>query len=210
MATRNGTVTRWLQAWRRGDSSAPDRALQLMYDELHHRAAGYLRRERRDHTLTPTALVHEAYLRLAGQRDVAWQNRSQFHALASQSMRRILVDHARARLAAKRPSPHLRLDIDDQGLGDRLSTPGQPHVEVLAVDRALHELARVDARQAQIVELRYFGGLSEQETADAMQISRSTVSREWQMARAWLYRHFGGGFGEPTAIPRRGTRHDGW
>jgi len=157
--------------------------MPLVYRELRHRAAAYLRRERADHTLQPTALVHEAYLRLLGQQRVVWQNRAHFFGIASQMMRRILVDHAREHQAAKRPGAALKVALDD-GVG-----AVQPReCEVLLIDQALTELARIDPRQVQIVELRYFGGLSEQEAARALSLSRATVTREWQTARAWLYR----------------------
>jgi RNA polymerase sigma factor (TIGR02999 family) len=180
---RARTVSGLLRAWGGGDLGARDELLPLVYRELRLRAAGYLRKERHDHTLQPTALVHEVYVRLVGQRRVAWQNRAHFFAIAAQMMRRILVDHARAHAAAKRPPPALQVELDD-GLA-----PTAPRgVDLLALDQALQELAAFDPRTAQIMELRYFGGLSEQEVAEALAISRSTVTREWQTARAWLYR----------------------
>jgi RNA polymerase sigma factor (TIGR02999 family) len=177
-----------LQAWGRGALQARDELLPLVYRELRLRAARYLRRERRDHTLQPTALVHEAYLRLVGQDRVEWQNRSQFFGIAAQMMRRILVDHARAHQAAKRPGGALKVTLDD-GIG---AAP-PPDCELLQLDLALDDLMKIDPRQGQIVELRYFAGLSEQETAEALGLSRSTVTREWQSARAWLYRRITGG-----------------
>jgi RNA polymerase sigma factor (TIGR02999 family) len=172
-----------LRAWGRGDLRARDDLLPLVYRQLRQSAAAYLRRERVDHTLQPTALVHEAYLRLVGQNRVAWQNRCHFFGVAAQMMRRVLVDCARERLAAKRPSAGLRVAFDD-----RLGAVRPPDVEVLLLEQALEELTVLDPRQGQIVELRYFGGLSESEVAETLSISRSTVTREWQMARAWLYR----------------------
>jgi RNA polymerase sigma factor (TIGR02999 family) len=168
--------------------------LSLVYRELRQQAARYLRRERRDHTLQPTALVHEAYLRLVGQDRVSWQNRAHFFGLAAQMMRRILVDHARKHQAAKRPGAALKVTWDDR---DWVAV--QPRdCELLQLDQALCELAAFDSRQAQIVELRYFGGLSEQEVAEMLGVSRSTVTREWNVARAWLFRRMTRGpCGEP-------------
>lgn len=183
MTTRAETVTDLLQSWGRGDVSARDQLLPLVYRELKRRAAGYLRRERRSHTLQPTALVHEAYLRLAGQNRVAWQNRAHFFGIAAQIMRRILIDHARERLAAKRPEAAVRVLLDE-GIG--ASYPID--CEVLLLNQALEELSQLDPRQAQIVELRYFGGMTEQEVAVVLSLSRATITREWQTARAWLFR----------------------
>ena len=183
MEDESGGVTRLLRAWTRGDLAARDELVPLVYRELRRRAAAYLRRERRDHTLQPTALVHEAYLRLMGQTRTTWRNRAQFLAIAAQMMRRILVDHAREHRARKRPGAGLKVALDD-----RIGAVDPPEYELMLIDQALNELARVDARQAQIVELRYFGGLSEREVATALSLSRATVTREWQMARAWLFR----------------------
>jgi RNA polymerase sigma factor (TIGR02999 family) len=169
--------------WGRGNLQARDELLSLVYLELKRRAGAYLRRERQDHTLQPTALVHEAYLRLIGQERVAWQNRAQFFGIAAQMMRRILIDHAREHQAAKRPGAGLRVALDD-----RVGASPPVDCEMLLLDQALEELARLDERQAQIVELRYFGGMSEREVAAVMSLSRATVTREWQTARAWLYR----------------------
>lgn len=177
------SVTVLLQAWGRGDLEARDALLVVVHRELRRQAAGYLRRERRDHTLQPTALVHEAYLRLVGQAHVPSQNRAQFYGLASQMMRRILVDHARRHRAAKRPGAALQVALDD---GMRRVEPRSS--ELLDLDRALTELMAIDPRQGQIVELRYFGGLSEQAIADVLDVSRQTVTRDWQMAKAWLRR----------------------
>jgi RNA polymerase sigma-70 factor (ECF subfamily) len=174
-------VTDLLRAWAGGNVQARDALVPLVYHELRKRAAGYLHHERPDHTLQATALVHEAFLRLAGQDRIAWQNRGQFYAVAAQMMRRILVDHARERRAAKRPDPAARVEIDD------IAQPDPNRIDVLALDQALEELSKLDARQAQIVEMRYFGGLSEQDVADALGVSRATVTREWKRARAWLY-----------------------
>jgi RNA polymerase sigma-70 factor (ECF subfamily) len=187
-----GAVTKLLRAWSDGDPDARDQLLPLVYRELRRQAASYLRRERPDHTLAATALVHEAYLRLVGQ-DADYANRSHFHALAATMMRRVLVDHARARAAAKRPRLDLLVAVDD-------ATPAiEPRpFELLALDQALTELAALDPRQARLVELRYFVGLTAAETAEVMEISLTTVKREWNLARAWLYRHLvGEGAAEP-------------
>lgn len=177
-----GTVSQLLRAWSRGDLQAREDLVPLVYQELRRRASAYLRRERPGHTLQPTALVHEAYIRLMAQRRVSWLNRAQFFALAAQLMRRILVDHARERHAAKRPAG-IRVAFDE---GIRAVPP--PDYELLMLDDALHDLALLDARQAEIVELKYFAGLSEAEVAAVLSLSRATVTREWQSARAWLYR----------------------
>jgi RNA polymerase sigma factor (TIGR02999 family) len=174
-------VTTLLHAWSAGDATARDRLMQVVYQDLRRRAAAYLRRERQGHTLQPTALVHEAYLRLTSQRP-NWQNRAQFLAVASQMMRRVLVDHARTGRTAKRPNQRLRVTLDEQ-----VADVGPPDMEILDLDRALAKLAEFDARKGQIAELRFFGGLSLAEIGDVLGISVATVEREWQTARAWLY-----------------------
>jgi RNA polymerase sigma-70 factor, ECF subfamily len=176
------TVSQLLQAWGHGDQQAREDLMPLVYQELRKRAAGYLRRERRDHTLQPTALVNEAYIRLMGQERLTWLNRGHFFGVASQMMRRILVDHAREHHAAKRPGG-IRVTLDE---GMRTVPPLD--CELLLLDDALRGLAELDARQAHIVELKYFGGLSEAEIALVLSLSRATITREWQSARAWLYR----------------------
>jgi RNA polymerase sigma factor (TIGR02999 family) len=178
-----GRVTRLLRAWSEGATDAQDDLLALVYDELRSRASAHLRRERKNHTLQPTALVHETYLRLLAQRRVDWQNRAHFFALASRMMRRVLVDHARSRAAGKRPDEAVRIVLD----ADLVSVEPRS-CDLLSLDIALTELNDLDARQCRIVELCYFGGLSEEEAADAMSVSRSTVSRELRSAKAWLYR----------------------
>jgi len=178
-----GAVSRLLQAWGRGDLQSRDDLMPVVYRELRRRAGAYLRRERQDHTLQPTALVHEAYMRLVGQERVAWQNRAHFFAIASQTMRRILVDYARQHEAAKRPGAGVQVMLDD-----RIGAAHPRTCDFVALDQALVELTRIDPRQGQIVELRYFGGLSEREVGEVLSISRATVTREWQTARAWLYR----------------------
>jgi RNA polymerase sigma-70 factor (ECF subfamily) len=179
---RTGRISQLLQQWAGGDARAREDLVALVYQDLRKRAAAYLRRERRDHTLQPTALVNEAYMRLMGQQRVTWLNRAQFFGVAAQIMRRILIDHARERDAAKRPGG-MRVTLDE---GMRAVPPID--CEVLMLDDALQELARMDERQAHIVELKYFGGLSEEEVAAVLSLSRTTVTREWQSARAWLYR----------------------
>ena len=183
MENRPDAVSSLLRAWGRGNLQARDELVPLVYSELRRRAAAYLRRERADHTLQPTALVHEAYLRLIGQERVAWQNRAQFFGIAAQMMRRILVDHAREHQAAKRSGTVWKVPFDD-----RIGAAQPRECELLLLDQALTELARLDPRQAQVVELRYFGGLAEHEVAAVLSLSRATVTREWQTARAWLYR----------------------
>jgi RNA polymerase sigma factor (TIGR02999 family) len=178
-----GVVTGLLQAWSAGNPHAQEELLPLVYDELRRRAAGHLRRDRKGHTLQPTALVHEAYLRLVGQRDVDWKSRTHFYALASRMMRRILVDHARARAAGKRPDAGMRVTLD----GD-LASVDPRGCDLLMLDQALSELAQLDQRQEHIVELCYFGGLTEVEVAAALSVSRSTVARELRSGKAWLYR----------------------
>ena len=181
-------VSRLLQAWGRGDLEARDELVPLVYRELRRRAGAYFRRERADHSLQPTALVHEAYLRLLGQERAAWQNRAHFFGIAAQMMRRILVDHARRHRGAKGPGAALRVTLDD-----RIGATQPCDCELLLLDEALSELTRVDPRQGRSVELRYFGGLSEQDVADVLSLSRATVTREWQTARAWLYRRMTAG-----------------
>jgi RNA polymerase sigma factor (TIGR02999 family) len=183
-----GAVTRLLKAWEQGDAAARDELMPLVYRELRRRASAYLRRERPDHTLQPTALVHEAFVRLVGQNRADWKNRDHFFGIAAQMMRRVLVDYARERQRAKRPGAAVRVTLNDD-----VAAVLPPETEVLELDRALDELASLDARQGHIVELRYFGGLSEQEVATALSISRATVSREWQTARAWLFRRMTSG-----------------
>jgi RNA polymerase sigma factor (TIGR02999 family) len=184
----SGLVTELLVAWTAGDPRAQEALLPLVYAELRRRAAAHLRRERRDHTLQPTALVHEAYLRLVDQRHVDWRSRAQFFAIASRIMRRVLVDHARTRAAGKRPDPSVRVTLEEA----HAPTVG-PDCDVLLLDEALGELAALDPRQEHLVELVYFGGLSESEAAAALEVSRSTVARELRSARAWLYRHMTSG-----------------
>ena len=182
-STASQDVTGLLRAWSRGDVLAQDRLVELVYGELRRQAARQLRRERPDHTLRPTALVHEAYLRLVGQRRTVWRNRNQFYAIAARTMRRVLVDHARQRLAAKRAGSWRRVTLDDK------VAAGVPReLDLVALDAALQELEALDPNKARMVELRFFAGLSLEATAQAMGTSPSTVTREWRLARAWLYR----------------------
>jgi RNA polymerase sigma factor (TIGR02999 family) len=184
MADGNDDLTALLRAWTAGDLEARDLAMALMYRELRRRAAAHLRRERAGHTLQPTALVHEAYLRLVEQRGVVWQNRAQFLAVVSQMMRRILVDHARARLAAKRSGRWARVTL---GIAEH--APIASHqIDLLDLDAALTRLATFDARKSRIAELRFFGGLSLEEMGQALDVSPKTVERDWQAARAWLFK----------------------
>jgi RNA polymerase sigma factor (TIGR02999 family) len=175
-------VTGLLQAWSGGDTSARDRLMPLVYGELRRRAAAYLRREARGDTLQPTALVHEAYIRLVDQRRAVWQNRAQFFGVAAEMMRRILVDRARARRAAKRSGLWSRVTLDRA-----LTASAAVDVDVLDLDAALERLAALDARKSRIAELRFFGGLSLKEAAEVLKLSPATVERDWQVARAWLF-----------------------
>lgn len=180
-------VTQLLLGWSAGDRSAGEQLLSAVYAELHRQAARAMRRESADHTLQTTALVHEAYLRLIDQRRVEWRNRAHFFGVAAQLMRRILVDHARRRGAGKRGSGQRPVSLDDVH-----SVRGAPseasRLDVLVFDEALDRLAALDESQARIVELRYFGGLNIEETAEALDVSPATVKREWAIARAWLRR----------------------
>jgi RNA polymerase sigma-70 factor, ECF subfamily len=176
-------ITRWLAACRGGDPVALEKLLPLVYDELHRLAMRLFSRERPDHTLQPTALVNEVYLRLVKQHEAAWQNRAQFFAVAAQMMRRILVSHARARQAAKRGGAEQRIMVDE-----RLATAPQRDVNLLALDEALKKLEAIDPEKSRMVELRFFSGLSVQETAEVMGVSPRTIDRQWQTAKAWLYR----------------------
>lgn len=181
-------VTQLLLDWSRGDRTALDRLMPLVYEELRTLADRSLRHERTGHTLQGTALVHEAYLKLVDQRQVRWQDRAHFFAVAAQVMRRILVDHARRHGAAKRGSGNLGLPPDEADA----AAPQAPLVDWLALDRALDRLATIDERQVRIVELRFFGGLTIEETAEVLKISQATVKNEWSLARGWLYRELQG------------------
>jgi RNA polymerase sigma factor (TIGR02999 family) len=177
------SVSDLLRAWGAGDQTARDRLIPVVYRELKRRAGAYMGHERKEHTLQPTALVNEVYLRLLDQHAVDWKNRAHFFGISSQLMRRVLVDHAREHLAAKRGGHLVRVE-----LGDDVDASDGIDVEVLMLHEALEELARVDPRQAQIVEMKYFGGMTEQEIGEALSLSRATITREWQTAKAWLFR----------------------
>jgi RNA polymerase sigma factor (TIGR02999 family) len=176
-------VTQWLSAWRNGNQEALAHLLPLVYDELRRLAQRYLQRERPDHTLQATALVHEAYLRLVDQRQAQWQNRAHFFGLAAQMMRRILVDHARRQHAAKRGGAEPKLSLDEA-----VWVSAAPAPDLTALDDALTRLAGLDPQHSRLVELRFFGGLTIEETAEVLGVSPATVKRDWSMAKAWLYR----------------------
>ena len=176
-------VTQLLQRWRKGDRAALDTLLPLIYKELQRLAHAQLRKERRDHTLQSAALVHEAYLRLIGVSPPRWESRTHFFAIAAQIMRQVLVDYARRRGAAKRGGGAATLSLEDATLPSRRS-----EVDIVALDDALKALATLDPRQSRVVELRFFGGLSLQEIAAALDIAPATVQRDWTTARAWLHR----------------------
>ncbi|HEY0808636.1 MAG TPA: sigma-70 family RNA polymerase sigma factor [Longimicrobiales bacterium] len=183
MKVADNHVTQLLVLWSQGDQNALEQLLPLVYEQCRHMAARQLRGEREDHTLNPTALVHELYFKLVDQRSATWQNRAQFFAMAAQMMRRILVDYARARNTRKRGGSAIFVTLtpnaepEDTGAAD-----------VLAIDEALQRLAAIDAEQVRIIELRFFAGLTVEETAHVIGRSPRTVKREWQLAKAWLYR----------------------
>lgn len=180
-------VTRLLVAWKNGDSSAGDQVLPLVYDELRRAAQRAMRGESVGHTLQPTALVNEAYIRLVDQNDSGWKNRSQFFGIAAQMMRRVLVDHARARLSEKRGGGARAVTLDDlHDVPQDSATSNE--VDILSLSEALERLAALDHDQSRIIELRYFAGLNIEETAEVLGISPATVKREWVVARAWLRR----------------------
>ena len=174
-------VTVLLKAMTAGDENAPEKLLPIIYNDLRRLAGAYLSNERKDHTLQPTALVHEAYIRLVDWENVSWQNRAHFFAVAAQVMRRILVDHARGKKAEKRGGFGQLLSLDEA-----VSFAEKKDVDLVALDDALNELEKSDPRQAKIVELRFFGGLTIEETAEALRISPATVKNEWAFAKAWL------------------------
>jgi RNA polymerase sigma factor (TIGR02999 family) len=183
--TPDPRLTQLLQAWQQGDVPAGEQLVPLVYAELRRIARMKLSGERSGHTLQATALVHEAWLRLMQQHGAGWQNRTQFYAIAAQAMRRILVDHARRREAAKRGAGESMADVDE--LADVLASP-VPDEQLVALDTALETLAVLDERQAKVVELRFFGGLTVEETGEVLSLSPTTVKREWATARLWLFR----------------------
>lgn len=177
-------VTRLLKDWSEGDAAALDRLMPIIYAELRAVAARYLRRERPDHTLQPTALVNEVYLRLIDQKRVNWQNRAHFVGVAAQMMRRILVDHAKGHKRAKRGGGAQRVPFDEAAAFSEVRED-----DLVELDAALTALATFDERKSRVVELKYFGGLSVEETAEVLQVSVITVARDWKLAKAWLYNH---------------------
>jgi RNA polymerase sigma-70 factor, ECF subfamily len=180
-----GEITQLLQGWRGGDRKALDALLPIVHKELQRLAHFQLRKERPDHTLQSAALVNEAYLRLVGLNTPQWESRSHFYAIAAQLMRQILVDYARRHRAGKRGAGVSTLSLEDATM---LSPGKEKDIDVVALDDALKALAQIDARKAQVVELRFFGGLSFDETAEVLKVSAVTVSRDWSTARAWLHR----------------------
>ncbi len=180
-------ITELLVGYGRGDKEALDQLMPIVYDELRRQAARYLRREQAGHTLQTTALIHEAYVRLVDQRNVQWQNRAHFFGIAAQLMRRILVDHARTKKRVKRGGSNVRVSLGDA----TVAVKGQD-LDVVALDEALERLAQIDEQQSRVVELRFFSGLTVEETAEVMGISKATVKRDWSMAKAWLHRELSG------------------
>lgn len=183
MSTPSQNITKLLVDWRNGDQEALDQLMPLVYEELRRMANHYMRNERKGHTLQTSALVNEAYLRLVDHENIDWQNRSHFFGLAAQAMRRILVDHARSRNYQKRGGNAERVSLDEAA-----NFAEERATELIALDEALQELAKLDPRKSRIVEMRYFGGLTGEETAEALGISTATVARDWETAKAWLLR----------------------
>lgn len=181
-------ITQMLLDWSEGNSDALERMMPIVYNELHRLAHRYMNRERAGHTLQTSALVNEAYMRLVDQRSVKWHNRAHFFAVAARMMRRILVDHARGRRYAKRGAGAVHVSIDHAELASN-----EPAAEVVALDEALARLETIDHQQGRVVELRFFGGLTINETAEALGISVDMVKREWSTAKAWLYREMAAG-----------------
>jgi RNA polymerase sigma factor (TIGR02999 family) len=177
-------ITQMLHDWSDGKPEALEELLPVVYSELHRQAARFMRHERPEHTLQTTALIHEAYIKLVGQRRPNWKNRTHFFAISATLMRRILVDHARAQARQRRGGDLVKLPLDEAINGICC----KKNIDLLALDEALERLAKTDHRQARVVELRFFGGLSLEETAAAMGVSRTTVADNWAMAKAWLHR----------------------
>jgi RNA polymerase sigma factor (TIGR02999 family) len=182
-----GAVTELLRAWGGGDDDALEQLTPLVEAELRRLARAYMRRERRDHTLQPTALINEAFLRLTDARRVRWQDRAHFLGIAARLMRRVLVDHARSRGYRKRGGGAERVTLDEGLVGTM-----EPPVDVVALDRALEALAAVDVRKGRVIELRFFGGLSVEQTAEVLHVSADTVKRDWRLAKLWLLRELEG------------------
>jgi RNA polymerase sigma factor (TIGR02999 family) len=176
-------ITQLLKGWGKGDEQALERLMPIVYSELRRMAGNFMRRQNHDHTLQATALVNEAYMRLIDSSRVNWQNRTHFFAICAQLMRRILVDFARKKNSLKRGGDRVQIT-----LSERLDRPVEKHEDIVSLDEALTRLAEFSPRQAQIVELRYFAGLTDEQIADALEISSRTVRRDWSVARAWLYR----------------------
>lgn len=181
-------VTQLLKLHCEGDKSALEKLLPLVYQELRRLAASYMRKEKSQHTLQATALVHEAYFKLVDQKEVVWQNRSHFFGVAAQLMRRILIDHARAKQADKRGGSQIKLSLDED-----INFLQENGPDLLELDNALKKLAELDERQSKVVELRFFGGLNLDETAEVLGTSPATVKRDWTLAKAWLFRELSGG-----------------
>ena len=186
-AQRVENITELLVGYGRGDKEALDKLMPIVYNELRQQAARYLRREQQGHTLQTTALIHEAYVRLVDQRNVQWQNRAHFFGIAAQMMRRILVDHARGKRRAKRGGSDVKVSLADVAIPVK-----ETDLDVVALDEALTRLAEIDEQQSRVVELRFFSGLTVEETAEVMHISPATVKRDWSMAKAWLHRELSG------------------
>lgn len=193
-------VTRLLRDWSGGDETAAERLMPLVYEELRRLARAYLRRERGDHTLQPTALVNEAYLKLVDQASVSWQNRHHFYGIAARMMRRVLVDHARERAAEKRGGARRRVSLEEADV-----TTFERAAELVALDEALQKLSAVFPRKAQVVEMRFFGGFGVDEAAEILGVSDKTVMREWESAKLWLYRELDAG-GAGAEIDERNDR----
>lgn len=191
MTPSSSNVTQMLHDWSDGDREVFDKLVPIVYEELRRQAARYLRRERPGHTLQTTALIHEAYIRLIDQKNVRWQNRAHFFAIAAQLMRRILVDHARSRQAAKRGGSDIKLPLEEA----IIASEGR-EVDLVALDEALKRLAAIDPQQSRVVELRFFSGLNVEETAEVLEVSPRTVKRDWNVAKAWLRREISEGEGE--------------
>jgi RNA polymerase sigma factor (TIGR02999 family) len=186
----SANLTQLLELWSQGDPLALEQLVPLVYSELHRLAQRYMAGERPGHTLQTTALVNEAYLRLAGSANKSWESRTQFFGVCAQVMRHILVDWARSRQAAKRGGNVALLELDDA-----LAATAQPGADLVAIDDTLKALAEIDPRKSRVVELRFFGGLSAQETAEVLKVSVESVHRDWKLARSWLRRELGGGLG---------------
>ena len=188
MSAPSQNVTWMLKAWSRGDRPALKQLIPIVYDELHRLALLYMRRERQGHTLQATALVHEAYERLVNLRDVSWQNRAHFFGVAAQLMRRILVDYARSRRYTKRGGDFGRISLNEA-----VAVFRDQRTDIVALDDALRDLAEIDSRKSQVVEMRFFGGLTVEETAEVLNVSTETVQRDWRLAKVWLLRQLSRG-----------------